>query len=189
MEKEYNRFKAEVEQLIDENATLRNKLEASMKSQENANYRIEKLTAEVQMAQAASNRLDREIKFNSEVQAEITRMRPSPVPKAPVEDDAARDKAEETYAELYDKVHQQALAIEKERELHKAATAENEEILALLGSMEVTQQTLKDALARAGGQEALDVALLEAKETAISLYGSFPSVGTSFDVSLDGAAE
>ena len=174
MEKENERLRQEIADLSDESATLRSKLVAAESAQENANYRIDKLEAECRLAQASSNRLDREIRFHSEVQAEMSRMRTSPqVVKPAVEDPPKEGKSEDDLrtVELYDKIHEQAEAMQKAREVHRALQVEHEDLLALLAQQEEVKRSLENALAQVGGQQAVEAAIREAEESSIAQYG------------------
>jgi phage regulator Rha-like protein len=174
MEQENERLKRQIADLSSDNESLRSRLTAAESAQENANYRIEKLEAECRIAQASSNRLDREIKFHSEVQLEMSRMRTSPqVVKPTIEETPKEGKTEDDLrtVELYDKIHEQAEAMKKAREVHHALQAEHEDLLALLAQQEEVKRSLENALARVGGQRAVEDAIREAEENSIAQYG------------------
>ena len=174
MEKENARLMAEIQRVAEENASLRTKLDAAEKAQENAQYRIEKLTADCRIAQASISRLDREIKFNAEMNAEMGRMRPSPQPKQsrPEEDPAQNNQAEDFLPSVVDQLQHQTEAIEKERELYRSLQLEHEELLALLGQTEEVRSILERALQEHVGQEAVEAVLEGAKASIVAQYGS-----------------
>jgi len=181
MEQENERLRQEIARLHDESATLHAKLDSAESGQENANYRIEKLEAECRIAQASSNRLDREIKFHSEVQAEMGRMRASPTVKvAPVDETTANEKKEDDMrtVELYDKIQEQGQAMQRAREVHQALQVEHEDLLALLAQQEEIKRSLESALTRELGPMAVEAAIREAEESSIAQYGRCVRVST-----------
>lgn len=175
LEHENDRLRQEIDKLSEENASLRLKLDAADSEKEKANYEIEKLKEDCRIALAKSHRLDREARFNTEVQAELTRLRVSPK-KQPtgqivVQEDPARDKSDEV-AELYEKVQQQKEAIYKERETYRALEAEHEELLVVLAKQEELKSCLLGSLMKLGGQEAVDAAKKEARQNVKTQYGA-----------------
>lgn len=155
-EQENVRVKADIERIMEENLSLQTKLDAAKKAHENANYRIEKLMANCRTAQAASNRLDREMKFQSEMRAEINRMQPPP-PKAHDAGDPAKPCTGDMLPEIVDQIEHQKEAIEKEREMYRSLHSEHEELLEVLGYLAAVP-SLADAMteynnAKHGGQE------------------------------------
>lgn len=182
LEQENERLRQDIARLNEESVTLQAKLDAAESGHENANYRIEKLEAECRMAQASSNRLDREIRFHSEVQAEMNRMRSSASPRVtPVVDEtAAAEKKEDDLrtVELYDKIQEQSQAMQRAREVHQSLQVEHEDLLALLAQQEEVKKSLEIALAREVGPMAVEVAIREAEENSIAQYGRCVRVST-----------
>jgi chromosome segregation ATPase len=95
IEQENRKLQERIETLAEESSSLRSQLSAAQSRVDSCQYQIEKLTTECRMAQASSNRLDREIRFQSEVQAEMHRMRPSSQGRARPEEDEERERKED----------------------------------------------------------------------------------------------
>ena len=76
-------------------------------------------------------------------------------------------------AQLYDIIQKQKQSIDDERGVYQELLAEHDDLLALLAQHDVVREMLNDALARVGGQGAVDAAMREAEEKALVQYGKF----------------
>lgn len=169
-------MQSENKKLLEENSSLRTKLDNADKDNESANYKIEKLKEECRLAVAKAHRIDREARFQSDVKTEMSRLRLTPdKQRVLVEIDPAEDKkSEESFpaAEVYDMIQKQADAIQKERELYRDLLSEHDDLLALLAQHDIERKGLHEALAREAGQAAVDAVIQESEKVAVQQLGS-----------------
>ncbi|CAB9517704.1 kinesin K39 [Seminavis robusta] len=182
VEADNNRLKDELERALQEISSLRSQLIAAQSAVESANYRIERLTADLHVQQASSNRLGREMKFQTEFQQEMLRMRSTP--QAVRENDDGEEKKEKredeilTIVELYDKIHEQAEAQKQARECYLELKSAHEDLLSLLAQTEEQRQHLERALVEARGQAAVDAVNEKSDQSVIAQYGQRVRVKT-----------
>jgi hemoglobin-like flavoprotein len=74
-------------------------------------------------------------------------------------------------AGAYDYIQKQKEAILEERQMYVELLREHDCLLALLAQHDQERVCLREALAKAVGQEAVDVAIQEAEEKSLSQYG------------------
>jgi len=155
VEKEHTRIKEETERITAENASLRSKLDAAEKARKDAHYKIDRLTADVRKAQADSHRLEREVKFQTELQGEMKRMQRPVALSDPAqsEEEPGETKSEDMLPNLVDQLQNQAAAIEKEREMYRSLHMEHEELLALLAETHAAKVLLEQQLGLAEAEQ------------------------------------
>ena len=115
VEREHANTRREMDRISEENASLRTQLKSAEASREVANTRVDKLTADLRLAQATSSRLDREMKFQIEMQSELGRMKLENAPKTELPEEEKEKGLEDLFPSVVDQLQQQAEAIEKER--------------------------------------------------------------------------
>ena len=76
-------------------------------------------------------------------------------------------------AKLYDVIRNQKQAIEDERAVYFELLAEHDDLLAQYALLDLLTASLKNALSREVGQDAIQVATKEAEENAEAQYGRF----------------
>ena len=76
-------------------------------------------------------------------------------------------------AKLYDVIRNQKQAIEDERAVYFELLAEHDDLLAQYALLDLLTASLKNALSREVGQDAVQVATKEAEENAEAQYGRF----------------
>ena len=172
VERDLELIKYEMERIAEENSSLQTRLRAAEASCELANTRLERQTADLRIAQATSSRLDREMKFQIEMQSELGRMKVehNPAPKQQAEE---KEKEVDLLPSVVDQLHQQSEAIDKERSMYRKLHEEHEDLLALLGQQQAVKDILERAFEAQVGQERVNAVLASAKASIEDQYGTF----------------
>jgi hypothetical protein len=177
---EVDRLKNDLQKIKKENANLKSKLEDSSTK---AKSQIDAMTEECRKAQAKAHKLEREGTFEAAVKSEVARLRMSPGRSSTekrdaghedwmlVSNDPAVDQTSLIGAGAYDYIQKQREAILEERQMYVELLTEHDDLLALLAQHDQERVCLREALAKAVGQEAVDVAIQEAEEKSLSQYG------------------
>ena len=174
--------KAETKKLAEQVATTHHEHE---KSKAELQTTIDELTLKYRKAQTRAHKLEREGQFDSDVNAEASRLRLTQ--KFDSEDEhwlVARDSTiqEEkkeisgfsfSSSEAFDYIQQQKVAIHDERQMYQELLAEHDDLLALLAQQDLEKASLHSALVDAAGIDAVDAAIQEAKDNAVKQFGRY----------------
>jgi hypothetical protein len=177
---EVDRLKNDLQKIKQENTNLKSKLEDSTTK---AKSQIDAMTEECRKAQAKAHKLEREGTFTAAVKSEVVRLRMSPGRSTQdkrdaghedwmlVSNDPGTDQTSLVGAGAYDYIQKQKEAILEERQMYVELLTEHDDLLALLAQYDHQRVCLREALAKAVGHEAVDVAIQEAEEKSRSQYG------------------
>jgi chromosome segregation ATPase len=177
---EVDRLKNDLQKINKESANLKSKLEDSTTK---AKSQIDALTEECRKAQAKAHKLEREGRFDAAVKSEVARLRTSPGRSSPnkrdaghedwmlVSNDPAVDQTSLVGTGAYDYIQKQREAILEERQMYVELLTEHDDLLALLAQHDHERVCLREAFAKAVGQEAVDAAIQKAGEKSLSQYG------------------
>lgn len=180
LRRELYELKARVQVLSDEKASLQRKLETA---KSDAHSKIERLTEDYQNAKLRTSQLEREGRYEAEVQAEVARLMASQAPEANA---AHRSFAQsltnghgkdEVVTGLYDEVQNQKQAIVEERTMYRELLVEHDDLLAVLAQQNIIKTCLDSALVEAAGPEAVDLAMRKAESMTIEQYGQRVELG------------
>lgn len=173
--KDLRGLKARAHLLSEENTSLRAQLEST---KSDAQSRIARLTEDFQAAKLRSSQLEREGRYEAEVQSEMARLKASQSSEVgqtpPVvcqTSTEGSDSMEDSVTELYDLIRKQKQAIEEERALYYELLAEHDDLLALLAQQEIVRGCLDSALVQAAGTDAVERAMRKAELTAMDQHG------------------
>eukprot|EP00934_Nitzschia_sp_Nitz4_P001698 Nitzschia sp. Nitz4//scaffold160_size51814//6417//15104//NITZ4_006908-RA/size51814-augustus-gene-0.69-mRNA-1//-1//CDS//3329537839//1698//frame0 len=190
MADELVRLKEEVSELEKENNGLKTRMEHMATK---AKSEISALTEEWRRAQSKARQLEREGRFDSDVQTEVDKLRISPEKRAPpmevlegrkLEDELidSDDPASELpgnnvlSAEAYDMICKQREEMQEERKMYLEILAEHDNLLALLAQQDLERSCLKDALVDKAGPEVVEKVLQDVEEKALAQFGNFVKV-------------
>lgn len=172
VERDLEHVKFELERMAEENSSLQTKLRAAEASCELANTRLERQTADLRIAQATSSRLDREMKFQIEMQSELGRMKVEHTP-APKQQAEEKEKEVDLLPSVVDQLHQQSEAMDKERLMYRSLQEEHDHLLALLGQQQAVKDILEREFEAQVGQDRVNAVLAGAKASIEDQYGTF----------------
>jgi len=173
---ELESLRMEIDAISVENSSLRDQLEASKRE---AREKTDRLSQECRLAKTRASQLEREGRQEAEIRAEVSRLHAQSngagrTPYRWERENPAHDHGAEeiAVAHLYDIIEKQKQSIEEERAVYSKLLNEHDDLLALLAQQDVIRKSLKTALVKTGGDAAVAVAMREAQEEAVTLYGS-----------------
>lgn len=151
-----------------------------------AKAHIDKLTEECRKAQSKLHKAERDGRFDAAVKSEVTRLRMSPMASTPeARDDVFLLKAEvesngtSSNAAAFDLIRKHKEEIQEERKMYLEFLAEHDNLLALLAQQDVERICLREELSGAGGQVAVERALLRAEQKTMSQFGKIIKLAQS----------
>ena len=180
---ESDALKHDLKKLKTENETLKSMMAAAASA---AKSEIEALTEDCRNAQAKAHKLEREGKFNDAVKSEVSKFRLSPTNSTPetrvtsndgwmlVSNDSVstdRQEAALSSAEAFDLIRKQKEEIQEERRMYLEFLGEHDDLLALLAQQDLERACLKEALCKAGHEDAITEAVQRAEQKAIEEFG------------------
>lgn len=174
-------WRSRSENLSEEKVEMRRQLEELRRD---ARHKEEHLQEECRQAKHRVTQLEQKGRFEAEVRAEVARIQSSPsdgkgveeesralveVPPSSVNVPAAGDPA--TVAHLYDVVKSMQQRMDDERRIHEEEREEMEDLLKLVAQQNLDVESLKAALQRFAGVDAVHQALEESEAKAEAQYG------------------
>lgn len=165
--------------LSTENKDLFQKLEKAEKRNKEAEGKVVDLSEECRIAMSRASKLERDGRYEAEVRIEVAKLQAlskagnQELSQNPAVDDERQGCEDDMpAAHLYDIIEKQKQAIGEERAMYQDLLEEQDELLAVLAQQDLLKAVFKDALARFGGQSAVDEATQEAQEKSMAQYGN-----------------
>mmetsp|Transcript_48686 Transcript_48686/g.72249 ORF Transcript_48686/g.72249 Transcript_48686/m.72249 type:complete len:525 (+) Transcript_48686:88-1662(+) len=191
--RELNQLSEEINTLKNENKNLNENL-TDLKSSN------EKLAEKYRIAEIQARRAHREGHFETEVAAEVARLRTesSQASRAYDMNGSSSSTAlvigknysnghrgghgeevhyQMTAEEMYDLIMDLKTSVKEERELYRELLVEHEDLLALLAQQDMEKRSLEAALSNHSGEKAVEMAIHEAEENAVEQFGEFVTLG------------
>jgi len=182
-------LKEALDQVTKEKKVLKQKLEREASK---ARASIEKLTEECRQAQSELHKNMRDNRYDQAVKSEVSKLHMSPPRRRmPMTPESRDDVLMQTSildtsvtsinAATFDQLQNFKEEMQEERKIYLELLAEHEDLLALLAQLDVEKNSLKDALAKVAGQEAVNEALQKAEEKTFEEHGGIIKLADDSD--------